>query len=127
MARMSVGILSWFGAQSKLGRKDSVKIGHNTWLERRFLTSEEYKKYGGYHEAFVIRYHQTDIITIMPDNTYILSSGGWLTSTTKERIAKLAPGRLYQKYLQWFVGEHYPHGAPFYDGIVVDANGKVVE
>lgn len=36
----------------------------------------------------VIRLHKTDIITRKPDGAVILSSGGWRTPTTKERLGQ---------------------------------------
>lgn len=40
----------------------------------------------------VFRLHMTDIVTIKPDDSYILNSGGWRTVTTKERINRYLPG-----------------------------------
>src|SRR5688572_12835758 len=134
MALLSVGVLSYKDAAKLLNEKrqyrvgGSVKIGHNTWLEYRDTLFNN----------IAIRYHQTDIVTILSDDTYVLNSGGYSkrtdsnvrsdvpSSTTKQRINALAPGRLYQHQYHWYVGEHYPRGADFFDGIRVDRHGKVV-
>src|SRR5947207_166547 len=101
MARMSVGILThaqardyFIKAADKRPRPYGVKIGHNTYLHVRYETAVP---------SYAIRYHDTDIVTILPDDTYVLNSGGYRTATTKQRIAALAPGRLYQKDFTWYV------------------------
>ena len=69
-------------------------------------------------DNFVIRYHFTDVVTITPENEYILNSGGWYTKTTKDRMVTYAPVNVYQKQYQWFVGV-----TPFRDFIKVDRYG----
>lgn len=69
--------------QTVLGGKSLKKIGHNTWLE--WLG-------GG---VYGVRYHQTYVVKIHPDNTYTLNSGGWHTVTTRDRINEFAPARCY--------------------------------
>lgn len=69
-----------------------------------------------------IRLHNTDVVKFV-NNTIVLSSGGWRTSTTKERINKYSglPCRLWQKKGLWYIG-----GSLFYDGITFDVNGKLL-
>lgn len=63
----------------------------------------------------VFRLHSTDIVTIHPDNTATLKNGGWNSSTTKERINRYSPSKVYQKNWQWFLTD----GRPFQEGMLV--------
>ena len=84
------------------------KVGNNTYAEIL-------------HDNSVgIMLHSTYVVKIHPDNTVTLQSGGWQTSTTKDRINQYSPVRVYQKKYQWFVtinGKEYP----FMEGMVVQA------
>ena len=62
-----------------------------------------------------IQLHSTKVVQIHPDDTVTLNSGGWRTSTTKDRINKYSPVKVYQKKHEWFLED----GTPFEDGIVV--------
>lgn len=142
MARLSVGILSYAeaatfftNAADRRSRPNGVKIGHNTWLDVRYTT----QSFGGIRVPvthYAIRYHETDIVTILPDDTYILNSGGFQhhtggngfnfsarpSSSTKQRINALAPGNLYQQAYGWYLSD----GTTFFDGIRIDSTGRVV-
>ena len=59
--------------------------------------------------------HATPVVTIHPDDSATIRSGGWRTSTTKDRINKYSPIRIYQKNFEWFFENH----VPFTDGTVV--------
>jgi len=37
------------------------------------------------------RLHQTDIVTVKPNGSFILDTGGWMTPTTKERMNRYIP------------------------------------
>ena len=67
------------------------KVGNNTWAE--IIPNVD----------VVITLHRTQIVTIHADNTHTLNSGGWRTSTTKDRINKFSPARLYQHKHEWYV------------------------
>ena len=86
--------------------KDSRKIGNNTYAEILPCGSVG------------ILLHSTHVVKIHPDNTYTLQTGGWKTSTTKDRINQYSPVRVYQHKYEWFVklnGKEYP----FMEGMVV--------
>jgi hypothetical protein len=51
----------------------------------------------------VIRFYNTDIITIRPNGNYIFTSGGWQTMTTKQRLNDYSPFHLYQKNHLWYI------------------------
>jgi hypothetical protein len=76
----------------------------------------------GTHVA--IRLHNTDIVEVYPDGTYVLDSGGWHTVTTKQRINTFAPVNLYQKDWTWYL---WPGDTLFEDGIRVNSSGKVLD
>lgn len=67
-----------------------------------------------------LRYHETDIVVCKTNNTVVLNSGGWQTSTTKERINWcLSPyASLYQEKHVWKVAMHGVI-VPFEDGMVL--------
>jgi hypothetical protein len=88
--------------------RESRKVGNNTYA--RILENGD----------VAIRLHNTDVVTINPDNIVTLKTGGWQTSTTKDRINQYSPVRVYQEKYQWFVtidGKEYP----FVEGMVVQA------
>lgn len=120
MARMSIDTLSYFGAQTALGSRDSKRIGHNTTLHRT---------YGG---AYAVQYHSTDILTAHPDGSIEIATGGWDTITTKTRINHLLPGgygihghRIAGQTSLYLWVRGYPI-TPFVDGLTVQpADGSV--
>lgn len=59
--------------------------------------------------------HATPVVTIHPNDSATLRSGGWRTSTTKNRINKYSPVKVYQRNHEWFLED----GTPFEDGIMV--------
>lgn len=69
--------------------------------------------------GYGILFHQTVVVEIHPDNTYTLNSGGYHTSTTKERINLYSPVSVHQSKFVWYID----NGVPFSDGMRVDAKG----
>jgi len=64
--------------------------------------------------SVTIRLHATDVVTIYPDDAVKVNSGGWRTSTTKDRINKYSPVKVYQKNHQWY----FDDGSVFVDGMI---------
>jgi hypothetical protein len=64
--------------------------------------------------SVAIRLHSTDVVTIYPDDAVKVNSGGWRTSTTKDRINKYSPVKVYQKNHQWY----FDDGSEFEDGMI---------
>jgi len=87
----------------------SKKWANNTYLNRR-------------GENIALQYHNTDVATFRPDDSIILTSGGWHTSTTKERINMALQGRFYlrQELGRWFIGDY-----TFADGMIIKSNGSI--
>ena len=70
----------------------------------------------------VFRLHSTDIVTIHPDNTATVKTGGWHSHTTKARINKYLPSGsyLYQQNWKWFLSDiQNCEGRPFEEGMLV--------
>lgn len=94
-------------------RMDSRKLANNTYAERRD---------GG---ALAVRLHATDVVTLRPDGTVTLDTGGWFTPTTKDRMHTYAPSaRVFSERGTWYVrlgadgapwdeGETYPYADGF--------------
>ena len=78
-------------------------------------------------DNFAVKLHDTDIVTITPNDTFILNTGGWFTLTTKDRINKYNPIRVYQSNKLWYLGDYdNEQKVLFFDGIEVDLNGRVL-
>ena len=52
-----------------------------------------------------IRLHETDVVTISPDNVYTLNTGGWRTVTTKDRINRYSPAQVWQRNKIWYIAD----------------------
>lgn len=69
--------------------------------------------------AVITRLHRTDIVTRYPDGTEVLTSGGWQTITTRDRINLASRFRLTQRKGVWYVGDGEGNEVPFRDGITL--------
>ena len=65
--------------------------------------------------SVAIELHGTKVIIIHPDDSVTLNSGGYRTSTTKKRINKYSPMKVYQKNYTWYLD----NGTEFEDNMVV--------
>jgi len=74
-------MITYSEAQAKVARSRSgyAKLMANTYIHATA------------GNAYAVRYHSTDIITIRDDGTYSLSTGGWNTVTTWRRINEYGP------------------------------------
>ncbi len=73
--------------------------------------------------SIAVRYHATDLLTFRPDGKVVVTSGGFRSKTTKDRInAYLPPGfpRVWQAKGVWTYG-----GAPLMDGDTISRAGKL--
>lgn len=65
--------------------------------------------------VLTVRYHNTDVVTVFENGTIKLNTGGWRTSTTKNRMNQASNQydlgfQVYQRDFAWFVdwnGETY--------------------
>jgi hypothetical protein len=58
--------------------------------------------------TLVVRYHSTDVVTVKPDGSIVLDTGGWRTLTTRTRMLQAAHEyslgySIYQKAFNWYV------------------------
>ena len=95
-----------------LGKRQSRKIANHTYIRREGA-------------VLYVRLHETDVVTLHPDGRVILDSGGYHTPTTKDRIDRFSPVRLYQENSIWYIasGKEWFEKAVFYDGIVIGPDG----
>jgi hypothetical protein len=96
-------------------RNSRKKLDHNTYLT-----------YNKWDDEFEIALHGWCIIRVCKDR-WILSACGWRTVTTKDRLNKFAPIRLYQKKFQWYIADDNGIHHEFQDGMSVNAKGEPIE
>lgn len=107
-------------SKARNGRK---KLANNTYLVR-LAPRDVPGRWDTDAPHYAVRLHQTDVVTMHPDGTYTLDSGGWKTTTTKDRINRYAPHSLYAEKQEWWYranGIRYR----FQDGMVVTLTGVV--
>ena len=91
--------------------KSQRKLGHNTYATRFDLLDPA---------VISIRYHATNVLTFHPDGRVVFNSGGWRTSTTKQRLNRYGPANTYihQHKFNWFITTD-AGTQPFYDGFTL--------
>lgn len=70
-----------------------------------------------------VTYHWTNVVTVNPDGSIILDSGGYRSATTKTRMNQASNQlhlafAVFQKDFDWFVG-YKGETLPFEDGMVL--------
>ena len=88
------GPLNWERCMELLGGKKTRRIGPNTYLESVPL-----------NHTICVRFHNTDIIRFRADGKVLLYSGGYRSTTTKQRLCALSPVHVHQHKHVWYVGE----------------------
>lgn len=90
------------------------KIAHNTWADRN-------------GSSVWVKYHNTVIAAIHEDGSVTVNTGGYWTSTTKNRLNYLLPGRtvIFQKDWRWYFYGGDRGQAPYQDFATVHPNGEV--
>jgi len=96
-------MLTYQKACEFIGRKDRRKLCYQTYAEHIG------------NGCIGIKFHSTYIIKIYPDGTHELNHGGYPTYTTKKRINKYSPIRIYQRDFNWY----YSNDKPFINGMKV--------
>lgn len=102
----------WARARDK--KKGKPLPGRSVWLTKK-------------GDDYVVRLYDTDLVTVRPDGTWVLSSGGHNTPTTRRHLEEYAP--VYVRSLGKALRVRPPGGGDevlFFDGIVVDERGQVV-
>lgn len=120
------GCKSYADWDTFLGAKEDRPIANNTRVRR--LAGGVRRPFGDNGPAIAIRLHTTDVVTLRPDGTYELNSGGWRTPTTRDRINNYAPARTFQHRRQMMIcapGD-WANAVPFWDGVRVNGDGQIV-
>lgn len=102
----------------RLGKRTALKVANNTRLNRR-------------GEVIAVTLHSTDIATFQPDESVTLTSGGWLTPTTKDRLNWILDGlnigvRIFAERSVWYVYSTVTHEKVglFVDGLTLTPSGE---
>lgn len=101
--------------EALLTSRGQKKIGNNTYLRRR----SDY--------SIGLQYHATDVVTFTPSGM-VVTSGGWYTTTTKERInwALESVGLyVYQEKGTWYLQDRQLDRTVFHDGIHMSYQGEI--
>ena len=96
-------------ADALLKNRDSRKLANNTYLVRR----------GG---KIAVQLHATDVVTFHPDGAFTLTTGGYDTMTTRDRLNNYSPAQVYRLKGDTFAsvnGKSYR----FHDGITFGPRG----
>lgn len=76
-----------------------------------------------------VRLHRTDVVTRRADGSTVLTSGGWRTTTTKDRLRSYGPDgvTVFQRDHEWFICKRgdWDNAIPFEDGLVISADGEI--
>lgn len=117
-ARLSCSSLYYGVLSDLIGQKGSKQIGNNTIAHRLD------------DNTVAIKYHRTNILKINQDNTVTISTGGWETTTTKDRLNQFLSCRgfgIYQKKGVWYIKERGDDEAvPYEDGMRITPDGTLI-
>jgi len=73
-------------------------------------------------DTFGVKLYDTYVVKIHRNGNYTLSTGGFKTKLTKDRISSYSPVQIRQSKNVWYLNDKQP----FEDGCVVDSNGVLV-
>ena len=100
-------------AMMRTARNGVRKLANNTYLHAVTGAPDREGNSYGKPGDYVVRYHGTDVVTIHADGTFTLNSGGWYTYTTKDRISRFSPARIWSERGVWLVpSENDPRTEP---------------
>lgn len=85
-------------------------------------------------KGYGVKLHNTVIVDIDENNNYTINNGGWYSPTTKDRINKYSPIRVYQQKNVWYFtnsdsfGLYNSNGSRllYANGITFNSNGAIV-
>lgn len=110
--------------QGEVINKDGYHQPDKWSYRRQHCGCENTTKKGSYRDVsveingmVVHYYHQTPVVA-EKDGKYWLNSGGYRTSTTKERINRYCPFRVFQDF-EWYV-KYNNETLEFKDGMVLE-------
>lgn len=98
-------------AMDKLNGKFRRKLENNTYLV--MINPNQ----------IAVKLHNTYVVTINSNDTYELNNGGFKTTTTKDRINKYSPARIYQQKFIWYLNP----STEFFNGVKLDVSGNILK
>ncbi len=111
MARMTTQLTGFADALTFLDGATSRTLGHNTTVHQVGPTT------------IAVRYHATNIVEFHQDGPIFLTTGGWMTSTTKQRLNDIMPGvSVWSEGDSWGIATRRD-SARFSDGMWIDQDG----
>jgi hypothetical protein len=115
-ARLSCTDLYYGSLSNFLDGRESKKLGNNTIVHK-------------IDEGTVaIKYHNTNILKINQENVVTISTGGWETTTTKDRLNQFLGCRgfgIFQKKGIWYIRGN-DETVEYEDGMRITANGTLI-
>lgn len=103
---------SYKEADAFLGEENFKEVCYKTFMRR-----VNAKRWDGIIvKRIEIVHHKTAIVIYEAGQPTELNSGGYRSSTTKDRMCRFTKEGVYQKGWEWYTG----NGNVFYDGIHVD-------
>lgn len=112
---------TWADADARLGKRASLNIGWHTKLLRYD------------NGRIAVRYHDTDVVTYLPDGRVELRTGGWKSQTTKRRMEDYSAAYVWSDNGIWYVKPR-SEGSPwsgngtsylFAEGVILHPDGTV--
>jgi hypothetical protein len=117
LRRTPMSTLTYQSALDKLGNRTKVKLGGNTYLEKR----ED--------DAVAVRLYHTDIITWQKNGHIILDSGRYQTVTTADRLQSFLGYNIIQRSSisgTWYLSDCTKKFYKWSDPIELDCHGKII-
>ncbi len=110
---------------------DIFKTARNKEIGKPIANNTRLLKVG---DDFIIRLHSTDIIRITSKGIYTINTGSWQTVTTKERLNRYLPIRIFQEKHVWYYFEKdsntcyfdWKNRKAFFEGLQCNVEGKVL-
>lgn len=93
MAKLKATPKNFVEAVAVLGERYHLRLGNNTYLGLKNSDPED-----GY---ISVTLHQTEIVRFYADGRITLHTGGYRTTTTKERINQFINGRVFCYKGEW--------------------------
>ena len=95
-------------AAAALGNRDRLKVANNTYLNRR-------------GDDIAVTFHDTDVVTYHPSGSVTLSTGGYQSMTTKERLNRFTHCSVQSVKGRWWVRSPRPYdwSVPFVENMTI--------
>jgi hypothetical protein len=115
-ARLSCTDLYYGSLSNFLNGKEERKLGNNTIVHKLD------------DQTVAIMYHRTNILKINQENVVTINTGGWETTTTKDRLNQFLGCRgfgIFQKKGVWYITGN-DHTVEYEDGMRIMPDGTLI-